>query len=118
MLCVLYIDHLQYLVTNLILGRNWVPIEVLSPEGEGRGVGVGVLGSLFAGYVPLASQSIVHSLANYKFHLGRFCNFRHPNLVTSYLCIHLILNKEHSTFHLQYKHSGTFAKRKYDPTPS
>ena len=25
-----------------------------------------------------------------------------------------MLNKEHFTFHLQYKHSGTFANRKYE----
>ena len=40
------------------------------------------------------------------------CNFRDPNLVTFYLCIYLILNEEHLTFHLQYKHSGTFSNRK------
>ena len=28
--------------------------------------------------------------------------------------MNLILNKEHFTFHLQYKHSDTFANRKYD----
>ena len=43
---------------------------------------------------------------------GHICNFRDPNLVTFYLCMYLILNKEHFTFHLQYKHSGTFANRK------
>ena len=42
------------------------------------------------------------------------CNFRDSNLVTFYLCIYLILNEEHITFHLQYKHSGTFANRKYE----
>ena len=42
------------------------------------------------------------------------CNFRDPNLVTLYLCIYLILNEEHFTFHLQYKHSGTFANSKYE----
>ena len=41
------------------------------------------------------------------------CNFRDSALVTFYLCIYLILNEEHFTFHLQYKHSGTFANRKY-----
>ena len=39
-------------------------------------------------------------------------NFHDPNLVTFYLCIYLILNEEHFTFHLQYKHSGTFANHK------
>ena len=43
---------------------------------------------------------------------GHICNFRDPNLVTFYLCMYLILNKEHFTFHLQYKHSGTFANGK------
>ena len=28
---------------------------------------------------------------------------------------YLILNEEPFTFHLQYKHSGTFANRKYEP---
>ena len=28
--------------------------------------------------------------------------------------MYLILNKEHFTFHLQYKHSGTFTNRKYE----
>ena len=43
------------------------------------------------------------------------CNqFRDSNLVTFCLCIYLILNEKHITFHLQYKHSGTFAKRKYE----
>ena len=45
---------------------------------------------------------------------GQICNFRNPNLVTLYLCMYLILNKEHFTFHLQYKHSGTFTNRKYE----
>ena len=45
------------------------------------------------------------------------CNFRDPNLVTFYLCIYLILNEEHFTLHLQYKHSGTFANRKYEELP-
>ena len=43
---------------------------------------------------------------------GQVCNFRDPNLVTFHLCIYFILSEEHFTFHLQYKHSGTFATRK------
>ena len=77
-------------------------------------------GSIVAGYVPLTSQSpypiIVYSMANYRLHLSRFgqmCKFRDPNLVTLYSCMYLILNKEHLTFHLQYKHSGMFADRKH-----
>ena len=57
----------------------------------------GVLGLIFAGYVPLASQGSypfkVYFLANYRPHLSHFfgkCNFRDPNLVTFYLCIYLI----------------------------
>ena len=45
---------------------------------------------------------------------GQICNFRDPNLFTLYLCIYLILNEEHNTFQLQYKHSGTLAYRKYE----
>ena len=50
----------------------------------GGGGGVGVVGLIFAGYAPLASQSpypiIVYSVANNK----QICNFRDPNLVTFY----------------------------------
>ena len=80
----------------------------------------GVLGSVFAGYVPLAWRSpnfIIYFVANYRIHLGHFGqvrNFCDPNLVTFYLCMYLILNKEHFTFHLQYKYSGKFANRKHE----
>ena len=37
--------------------------------------------------------------------LGQICNFR------------LILNNQHFTLHLQYKHSGTFANGKYEELP-
>ena len=44
--------------------------------GRGGGRGRGVLGLIFAGYVPLASQSsypiIVYSMANYRPHLSHF----------------------------------------------
>ena len=43
---------------------------------------------------------------------GQICNFCDPNEVTFYLYMYLILNKEHFTFHLHYKHSGTFANCK------
>ena len=46
---------------------------------------------------------------------GEICNFRDPNLVTFYfyeLAHFFRLNEELFTFHLQYKHSGTFANRK------
>ena len=87
-------------------------------DGNSRGR---ILGSIFAGYVPLASQSpypiIVYSVANYRHHLshfGQMCSFCYPNLVTFYLCMYLTLNKEHLNFHLQYKHSGTFANRTFE----
>ena len=71
--------------------------------------------------MPLASQSpypiIVYPVANYRpvlITFGQMCNFRDPNLVFFYFCIYLILNEEHFTFHLLYKHSGTFANRKYE----
>ena len=44
------------------------------------------------------------------------CNFRDPRL-SHFLLLRIDpffrLNEEHFTFHLQYKHSGTFANRKY-----
>ena len=45
---------------------------------------------------------------------GQRRKFRDTNLVIFYLCIYLILNEEHSTSHLQCKHSDTFANRKYE----
>ena len=48
----------------------------------------------------------------------KICNFRDPNLVTFYFYDGIDpfcrLNEEHFTFHLQYKHSGTFSNRKYE----
>ena len=65
----------------------------------------------------LASQSpypiIGYSVANYRPHLSHFGANVQFSRVTFYLCIYLILNEEHFTFHLQYKHSGTFPNRKY-----
>ena len=46
------------------------------PLGMGGGGGVGTLGLIFAGYVPLASQNpypiIVYSVDNYRPHLSHF----------------------------------------------
>ena len=83
--------------------------------------GRGVLGLIFAGYVPLASQSlypiIVYSVANYRPYLSHFW----ANMLFSrsqlkhflFLCINPFFkwNEEHFIFHLQYKHSNTFANR-------
>ena len=49
---------------------------------------------------------------------GQIRNFRDLNLLTFYFdelthCLDWTL-KEHFTFHLQHKHSGTFANRKYE----
>ena len=55
---------------------------------KGHDTGGGVLGLIFAGCVPLASQSpypiiVVHSVANYTDPIlvtfGQICNFRDPN---------------------------------------
>ena len=69
----------------------------------------------------LASQSpypiVVYSVASYRPQLSHYWeiyNFPDPNLVNFYLSKYLILNEEHFTFYLQYKHSGTFASRKYE----
>ena len=75
----------------------------------------------FAGYVPLASQSpypiTVYSVANYRPHLSHFwanMQFSRSRLSHFLFMYHYILNEEHFTFHPQYKHSGTFANRKYE----
>ena len=80
-------------------------MEVPSPEGGGGGEGGGTWVNFCwvcaAGLSEPPYQIIVYSVANYRSHL-------------SHLCIYPIFNKEHFTFHLQYKHSGTFANRKYE----
>ena len=79
---------------------------------------------IFAGYVPLASQSpypiIVYSVANYRPHLSHFwenmlfsrSQLSHILILRNYSFFRL--NEEHFTFHLQHKHSGMFANRKYE----
>ena len=65
--------------------------------------------------VPTPLQSILWPIIDpILVTFGQICNFRDPSLVTFFLCICLILNEEHSTSHLQCKHSGTFANRKYE----
>ena len=89
------------------------------PGAGGEG---GVLGLIFAGYVPLASQSPYPIIV-----WACKCNFRDPNLVTfgsksidvpplllKWIDPFFKVNEEHFTFHLQYRHSGKFANREYE----
>ena len=63
----------------------------------------GLLGLIFAGYVPLASQGPYPIIVLWPivdpilFTLGQICNFCDPNLVNFYLSIYLInpLNTGH-----------------------
>ena len=87
----------------------------------GGGGGPGVNFCWVSVYVPLASKStspiivILWPIIDpILVTFGQKCNFRYLNLVTFYLYIHLISNEEHFTFHQHYKHSGTFANRKYE----
>ena len=61
---------------------------------------------------------IAYSVTNYRLHLiylcANMCNFRDPNLVIFYLSVYHIFSKKRFTFHLQDKHSGAFANRKYE----
>ena len=51
---------------------------------------------------PIPLQSILWPIIDpISVTFGQICNFRNPNLVTFCLCMHLILNEEHFTFHLQ-----------------
>ena len=91
---------------------------------EGGWGGSGVLGLIFVGYLPLASRSlypiIVYSVANYRAYLSHFW----ANMLFSRSQLNHFLflsidpffkwNEEHFIFHLQYKHSNTFANRKYE----
>ena len=50
---------------------------------------------------------------------AQICNFRDSNLITFsfYELIHFLDWTKNTTFYLQYKHSGTLAKRKYEELP-
>ena len=101
-----------------------VPLAVLvslSLADGGGGGGTWVNFCWVSVFVPLASKStspiivILWPIIDpILVTFGQKCNFRDLNLVTFYLYIHLISNEEHFTFHLHYKHSGTFANRKYE----
>ena len=62
------------------------------------GGGVAVLGLIFAGYVPMASQSAYPIIVNSLWPIidltlvtfGQICNFRDPDLVTFYFCVYHI----------------------------
>lgn len=65
--------------------------------------------SLFCGQLWTPSESLLYT---------EISNFRNLNLVTFYLCIYLILNKdttendeEHFTLHLQYKPHSSNSKK-------
>ena len=83
---------------------------------------ISFVGLIFAGYVPLASQSPYPIIV-----WACKCNFRDPNLVTfgsnsidvpplllKWIDPFFKVNEEHFTFHLQYRHSGKFANREYE----
>ena len=86
------------------------------------------LGLIFAGYMPLASQSpyliIVYSVVNYNMYRPylshfwaniKFSRSQLSHFLFMYLpYIEWRLSEELFTFHLQYKHSGAFANRKYE----
>ena len=62
------------------------------------GGGVAVRGLIFAGYVPMASQSAYPIIVNSLWPIidltlvtfGQICNFRDPDLVTFYFCVYHI----------------------------
>ena len=84
------------------------------------------LGLIFAGYMPLASQSpyliIVYSVVNYNMYrpyLSHFwANIKFSRSQLSHFLFMYLpynewrLSEELFTFHLRYKHSGAFANRK------
>ena len=88
------------------------------------GKGWGALGLIFAGYVPLASQNpyliLVYSMANIitdsiLVTFRQICIFViSTQSLSIYECTLITLNKEHFTFHLQYKQTGAFANGTYE----
>ena len=88
------------------------------PKGVGGGGGLALI---FAGHVLLASPSpyliIVYSGANIIIDpilvtFGQICNFHNPNSVTFYFYELTHGERFPFHFHLQYKHTGTFANHK------
>ena len=87
------------------------------PPGRGGG---GKLALIFSGYVPLASHTPYPIIVRWPIidpilvTFGQIFNFRQlSHFLFSRIDPFFRLNEEHFTFHLQYKHSATFANRKY-----
>ena len=74
-----------------------------------------VIGLIFAGYIQarLSEPVPYHSPFRILVTFGQICSFRHPNFYSNF-SIHILPIYLTDTFHLQYKHSGTFANRKYE----
>ena len=81
--------HTRNLITKKNSCGSKIPLPPPPPLNFSNGPSLnettGVLGLIFAGYVPLASQSpypiIVYSVANYLVTFGQIFNFREPSLV-------------------------------------
>ena len=77
----------------------------------------GVLGSIFAGYVLLASQSpypiIVYSVANYRPHLRQICNFSQSQL-SHFVCT-LYWVKKYFYFSVQTFSTGLMGNKEVPP---
>ena len=71
-------------------------------------------------HTPRGGGGEVYAVANYRPHLSHFwANMSFSRSQLSHFLFLWIdpffrLNEEHFTFHLQYKHSGAFANRKYE----
>ena len=98
------------------LSRIALSLYCASEDMPGRRGGGGVLGLILLGVcrwplrVPTLLKCTLWPITDTI--LGRICNFRDSRLVTFYF--YFTLHEEHFTFHLQYKHCGTFANRKYE----
>ena len=104
LLSVFFFFFLRCLSASLF-GPCFIILTVASSNTPREG-GRGLLGLIFTGYVQLASQNpypiIVSSVANYRSKLSHF--------LFLWIDPFFRLNGERFTFHLQYKHSGTFVR--------
>ena len=88
----LVFHHARQLQLDIVVDALLVKSIHQLPGGR-RGRGGGLLGSIFAGYVPLVLQILWPVIDSFLVTFGHICNFRDPNLVTFYLCMYLTLNK-------------------------
>ena len=107
---------MECILKSLLLASSekWRPLRFLTRvPGSGLGGGGGVT---WVNFCWVCATSLSEPLPHYSLFCGRLYT-PSLSLLGKYVIFAIPtfrLNKEHFTFHPQYKHSGTFANRKYE----